>query len=50
MTILAYNETGFNIGEVERKREKGAKGFRDRGEIKESLFAQALWPLLRSPG
>jgi hypothetical protein len=31
MTILAYNAMGFNIGEAERKRDKGIKGSRDRG-------------------
>jgi hypothetical protein len=40
MTILAYNETGFNIGEILRNRGRGAQGQRSAVELVKALFPE----------
>ena len=44
MTILAYNESGFNIGEAMRKRGQGVKGSRGIWKKEKSFFLSQLAP------
>jgi hypothetical protein len=40
MTILAYNETGFNIGEILRNRGRGEEEQRGSGESGKALIPE----------